>query len=187
MADDLFPWERYAALTSIAEQSSRRLGRTAMMKLAYFLQELRGVPLGYDFSLYEYGPFDSAVLADLAQLQALETLEQRVVQYPSGPGYEIHVGSDLCYVKDRAADFLQRHQKDFEWVLEEFGGYGAANLDLLSTMVFADREAAENKEAITLAELVSRVLAIKPRFSQEHAERLARWLLERKYLRTTTE
>ena len=38
------------------------LGRTQVMKLFYFLQELKGVWLGYDFRLFTYGPFDSEVL-----------------------------------------------------------------------------------------------------------------------------
>jgi len=33
------------------------------MKMKYFLQELKEVPLGYDFRLSTYGPFDAEVLS----------------------------------------------------------------------------------------------------------------------------
>ena len=46
------------------------IGRTAVMKLCYFLQTLKGVPLGYRFTLYSYGPFDSDVLSDLGTAES---------------------------------------------------------------------------------------------------------------------
>ena len=41
------------------EGQSPQFGKTAFMKMAYLLQELYGVPLGYRFSLYTYGPYSS--------------------------------------------------------------------------------------------------------------------------------
>ena len=55
------------------------LGRTALMKFCYLLQTVRQVPLGYRFTLYSYGPFDSDVLSDLGT----------AVQYLGGYGYRI--------------------------------------------------------------------------------------------------
>src|SRR5262249_12172233 len=54
---------RLATIVALVERSSgKSLGRTAVMKLLYFLSALRGVQLGYRFTLYSYGPFDSEVL-----------------------------------------------------------------------------------------------------------------------------
>ena len=54
-----------ASISDLFRAKSPTLGRTAIMKLCFFLQESKGVPLGYHFSLYSYGPFDSDVLSDL--------------------------------------------------------------------------------------------------------------------------
>jgi hypothetical protein len=61
--------ERIGLIAYLAKRSP--IGRTALMKYCYFLQALRGVPLGYNFSLYSYGPFDAAVLSDLGDAEAL--------------------------------------------------------------------------------------------------------------------
>jgi len=64
------------------------VGRTALMKFCIFLQTLRRVPLHYNFSLYSYGPFDSTVLSDLGDAEALGVVRE-VTFYPSGFGYRI--------------------------------------------------------------------------------------------------
>jgi hypothetical protein len=127
------------------------------------------VPLGYHFTLYSYGPFDSAVLDDLAYAEVLEAVDEETVLYNNGYGYRISPGKNPGYVQEKATDFLQEHEQDIAWVVREFGNYSAADLELLSTMIFVDREAARKGEALGAPELVRRVLTIKPRFREEQA------------------
>ena len=54
----------------VVKSQDRKLGRTQLMKLCYFLQEIEHVPVKYDFRLFNYGPFDSEVLSDLGTLVA---------------------------------------------------------------------------------------------------------------------
>src|SRR5579863_9410428 len=92
---------RLALIPALASQSSNGyIGRTALMKYMYFLQVLRKVPLGYRFTLYSYGPFDSDVLADVETAESLGVLESSVVGYSGGYGYQIREG--------RGAEWLQR-------------------------------------------------------------------------------
>ncbi|MFC1758150.1 hypothetical protein ACFL2H_05195 [Planctomycetota bacterium] len=44
-------------------------GRTAIQKFLYFMK-VRGVPMNYDFEIYNYGPYCSSVSADVEWLQA---------------------------------------------------------------------------------------------------------------------
>src|SRR5262249_27965292 len=83
-----------AAILARTVQRSRnhQLGRTALMKLTYFLQELEGLRLGFHFTLYTYGPFQSEVLSDLATAISLEYVQEEVVLYPRGYGYRITPG-----------------------------------------------------------------------------------------------
>ena len=62
---------RLAVLSDLVQRAPGRLGRTAIMKLAYFRQTVKEVPLGYNFRLYTYGPYDGDVLTDLSQAEAM--------------------------------------------------------------------------------------------------------------------
>src|ERR1035438_3845304 len=86
-------FERLGLLAELARQA--RLGRTALMKILFFLQESRGVPLDYQFSLYSYGPFDSDVLSDISWAERLNVLKSTTVYYPSGIGYEYSRGTGV--------------------------------------------------------------------------------------------
>ena len=65
------------------EGVSPQFGKTVFMKLAYLLQELYEVPLGYRFTLYTYGPYSPEVLADL---EYARLRRQVSVEYLGGPG-----------------------------------------------------------------------------------------------------
>ena len=60
-------------------KNSDGLGRTAIMKLIFLLQEGKGLPVGYDFRLYSYGPYDSEVLQDLEFLRNFGFLTEETV------------------------------------------------------------------------------------------------------------
>src|SRR6266481_4305882 len=152
--------------TMAAESRSGHIGRTALVKYMYFLQTLRGVPLGYRFSLYSYGPFDSEVLADLASAETLSAVQSEPVLYSGGYGYEIRPGTRSEWITKRASDFLSLHKKDVDWVLEKFGMFNSTELEIVSTVVYVDREAVQGKERIKLKELASRVHEVKPHFSE---------------------
>lgn len=153
---------RIAVMVALVERApGQQLGRTALMKLVYFLSVLRNVNLGYHFSLYSYGPFDSEVLQDLDYAKSLQAITSRVVGYGSGYGYEIQPGPDAPAVKALASKFVHRHAADIEWVMRAFGKMGAADLELASTIVYADRESDDN----SIMSLAQRVRDVKPHFS----------------------
>ncbi len=127
------------------------------MKFCYFLQTLRGVPLEYNFTLYSYGPFDSEVLSDLNSAEAMGAVESQLVFHFGGYGYEIKEGKVGRASRELSSGFLSKYEDSIEWVLKEFGQLGAAHLELLSTIVYVDREAVRRHESLALSELVQRV------------------------------
>jgi hypothetical protein len=178
-------WCRFAVFATLAEQApSKCLGRTALMKFAYFLQEARGVPLGYDFTLYSYGPFDSALLNDLDYAQTLGAVTVTAVSRGKNYGYDIQPGEKADEIKAKACEFLARYRDDFDWVIAEFGNLRAVELELASTIVYADREALAAGEKLTLRELTRRVLAVKPRFTESEAGATVDDLLRANLLQT---
>lgn len=174
---------RIAVITSLAEKSTQ-LGRTALMKYCYFLQTLRRVPLGYSFSLYSYGPFDSDVLADLDAAESVGGVKTEVEYYTGGYGYRIEPGVRKEGVKRWGTEFLQRYEADINWVLEQFGSLNAAQLELASTIVYSDREAAIKREKLTAEQLAQRVRDVKPHFSVEQVMALLSDLTKRGLLKT---
>ena len=161
-------WLRLGVLTRLVERSTCKLGRTAVMKLAFLLQVVKGVPLDYNFRLYTYGPFDVDVLTDLAQAESLKAVESSMVQFNGGYGYEFSRGSDWEAVIALAGPELATYDDEIGWALREFASKTAGDLELLATIVYADRDALRQNERLTFAELCRQVKAIKPRFADEY-------------------
>src|SRR5580658_9360493 len=110
--------KRMGVFAELARKSRYRFGRTALMKLCYFLQEAKGVPLQYNFSLYTYGPFDSEVLADLQTAEELNILETEFEQYPGGYGYQISPGPSADRVIKQVKEFLDEHREVVDWAAD---------------------------------------------------------------------
>lgn len=171
-------FERLGLLAELVRQA--RLGRTALMKLLFFLQESRGVPLHYQFSLYSYGPFDSDVLSDISSAERLNVLKSTTVYYPSGIGYEYSRGADADSLAGLAEDFVKAHQADIKWALDNFSRKTAAELELLSTILYI----AKYQNPRTVDRLIEQVLLAKPHFSQVQVRGGFNELVELSVLRT---
>jgi hypothetical protein len=161
-------WLRLGMIDQLVSQASSNLGRTAITKLAYLLQSVKGVPLGYHFGLHTYGPFDSDVLHDLAAAESLGIVKSQMVVFPSGYGYEFSPGDKQDVVRSRVADRLAEYQPAIQWALEEFGHEKAADLELISTIIYVDREAGAEQRELSGPDLGRRVKDIKPRFSDDY-------------------
>jgi uncharacterized protein YwgA len=135
------------------------------MKFAYLLQTVRGVPRGYRFHLYNYGPYEDALLADVRQAQAAGLIGSNLLTFPSG-GYGYEFRSSEAYKKSSQehAASISEYSDDLEWVLEQFGNESASRLELISTLVFA---MCDDRRRLSGAELIDRVHEIKPHFSKE--------------------
>lgn len=160
------PWEQYALLTELAVRmhGRGRLGKTAVQKLVYFLQELHGVDVGYDFPLYTYGPYSSDLMYDLDVCDGMGGV---AIQYqPAINGYDIKPGPIADKVRREAGEFLRDNAAAIDAVVSEFGSCSARDLELRATIVFAEREGRRRGQPLTRATLVERVAEIKPHFSR---------------------
>lgn len=169
--------ESRRALISVLASKSKGgyMGRTALMKYMYLLQTVRGVPLGYRFTLYAYGPFDSDVLVDLSVAEAFEAVECELELYSGGYRYKIRPALNAKWLQGRAEKFLARYSKDVDWVIKKFGSFSSAELELVGTIVYVDREVVVGKR-LRLEQVVKIVREVKPHFSQDKVLRYARQL-----------
>src|SRR5882724_6917958 len=177
---------RLSLLPVLAERSpSGHIGRTALMKYMYFLQTLRRVPLGYRFSMYSYGPFDSDVLADLGSGEALNIVDVAPIEFAGGYGYQIKPGIRAEAAKKNAALFLSEYERDIDWLFSVFGNLNSSELELTSTIVYVDREFAEREHSGSRSEIGARVNEIKPHFTREQVQEFVD-ILERHGVLTAT-
>ena len=163
------PWNRLGLIAELADRFhgvSPQFGKTALEKMAYFLQELYGIGIGYDFSLYTYGPFTSQLLHDLDFAEALGAVRVECVNSEIG-GYTISAAPTASIVMGRAREFLGRQdvQAAITRLVEDFGGYSAKDLELRSTIVYIDRDALRRGCALNRDALADMVRDIKPYFS----------------------
>ncbi len=174
------PWDRYGLIVRLAQAMpyGTTMGRTALMKLAYFLQTAKQVPLGYRFSLYTYGPFDSDVLADLSQVQEMGGVRSKTVMHSAGYGYEITPGDEAETILSKARGYVAQHESKIQEVVGAFSSYTPAQLELASTILFASRE----DTTIDKDALLTRVRKIKPRFSPEQVDREYETLKNMRYV-----
>ena len=163
---------RLALIPVLAEKHpAHHIGRTALMKYMYFLQILRNVPLGYSFSMYSYGPFDSDVLSDLSTAESLNLVCSTPISFYGGYGYRIIPEPGAEKIKQEARVFLERYGGDVDWVISEFGDLNSAELELASTIVYVDKELEDAGSPDARAELATLVNEIKPHFGIARVER----------------
>jgi uncharacterized protein YwgA len=163
-----FPWHKCGLISDIALKCSEHgtnLGKTALQKLIYLLQELQKVDVGYEFSLHNYGPFSAELQADLDLVESLRGVNVNASEY----GWEIVPGSKCEALRQKANEFLSEQMETaIRNVIDEFGGYPTKKLELISTIIFADREfqRTDHSSKVPRSKLVSLVHEIKPHFSE---------------------
>ncbi|MFY9140685.1 MAG: hypothetical protein WAO30_08005, partial [Thermacetogeniaceae bacterium] len=153
-------WDQYgliAELTHKLQRISPQFGKTVLQKLVYILQEIYQVPCGYDFILYNYGPY-SEVLAD--DLNFLASMDGVKIDWSRGLGYEIKVTGKTEHFRDRGKEFLTRYASQIDELVEKFGGLNAKELELRSTIIYVAKE-----EPLEEKDLLNHVKEIKPYFS----------------------
>ena len=162
-------WNRVATLSKMLEHAPNGcLGHTAIMKLMYFLQVIKKVPLGYDFRLHYYGPYESQVIMDITSAENFESVDSKLIFYPKGYGYEVRRGPEADTIENKAKDFLERYGNDIVWVTKTFGIYSASELELISTIKYVDEEFKQDHERMSLNEFAQKIQSIKTHFDLEY-------------------
>ena len=115
------------------EGRSPQFGKTVFVKLAYLLQEVYAVPLGYRFSLYTYGPYSSEVLADLdrARLRG----QVNVDYIGQDAGFAITKGLTAEQLGPDC-EALKSFENQIDSMIASFGHYNARNLELRTTIAY---------------------------------------------------
>ena len=158
------------------KEISPQYGKTVLMKMAYLLQEVYKVPLGYRFSLYTYGPYSSEVLADLDRSRYrgwvnVEYIEDEV-------GFQITPGQKAATISE-LQDSFKEYEAEVEKLVENFGSFRAKELELRTTIsyVWSKLDGSGERKGNQVIESVSQ---LKPHFKRGEIRRALEELKEMK-------
>ena len=143
--------------------NSPQFGKTAFMKMAYLLQELYGVPLGYRFSLYTYGPYSAEVLADLEYAKLRQQVEVEYLGDPQG-GFRI-TPSEVAGESNWQNEPIAKYSRELNELVEHFGSFNARELELRTTSIFLWKRIRPRKPE-DVDTLIETVRLLKPHFSK---------------------
>ena len=146
--------ERTAVIGEIARRKrTGQLGKTAMMKLLHLLQDGLKVPLGYRFTLYNYGPYATEVMSDIDFAQSLGQVS---VAY-GGPDQGYRIEAVPCAGNTPKLDEMKAK---LDSLMDLFGGMSARELELRFTLLFLSR-------AFERDRLINRLRELKPKYSDQ--------------------
>jgi len=169
--------EKTAVLIALADELSVRgswCGETHMQKAVYFLQELTSVPLGFDFILYKHGPFSFDLRDELTAMRADGLLELQVTPGPYGPSLSSTKYGEA--ISGRFADVVRNYRAKINYVAQQLGDKGVADLERLATALFICKEDSANQLGVHGCAV--KITEIKPHINSEAAERAAEDVLE---------
>jgi uncharacterized protein YwgA len=159
--------KRLGVFSAIVQQKPG-LGKTAMMKYLFILQDVFKVPLGYDFEIYTYGPYSSEVMGELDFARHQDMLNIDGVIYPNGQsGYEISPSGNFQRAIDNSKEFVSKYLEAINKVIELFGDKSAKELELSTTIIYLYNTYMKNGWECTLEAISANVHDIKPHFDIE--------------------
>lgn len=161
-------------------QKKPGMGKTAVMKIIFMLQQVKGIDLGYEFSIYTYGPYTSEVLEDIDELISRGLLTSTVYHYKDYIGYQLNITSEGVKGIDHSSENLN----GLEDVLQFTNNKSAKELELYSTIIYISDLFVKNSWEGGKPSIVDKVHEIKPHFSKEDILKAYECLQEKKYIST---
>jgi hypothetical protein len=112
-------------------------GETHIQKAVYFLQELLGVPTGFEFILYKHGPFSFDLRATLTFMEA----EDLIAWQPRNPyGPTLVRGTDASYLDQKFGYVANRYIERINFVAEHFADKSVKELEKLATALYVTKD-----------------------------------------------
>jgi uncharacterized protein YwgA len=179
-----YPWERYGLIVELTvrmQAISRQFGKTSIQKMIYLLQALYEVDYGYDFSFYTYGPYSFDLSRDLKIIEHHGGLDICFVNSETR-GYLIKPGANNYLFRKKAADSIHRAGSNLDAAINEFGAYNTRDLELRSTIIYADRDSRDNKKQHCRGDFIKLIHNLKPHFELNYIENVVAGLEEKGFI-----
>jgi len=159
--------ERAAVLLTLVEKLREKgswCGETHVQKATFFLQNLLGATLEYQFILYKHGPYSFDLSDDITAMRADHLIDLEAQRPPYGPSLVPGRGRDLIRrLYPRASS---EYQNEINLVAETLGMKSAPELERIATAHFVTVETEHSGDA---EERARRINELKPHVSIEQA------------------
>ncbi|MFV1977045.1 MAG: hypothetical protein ACC651_14985 [Candidatus Scalindua sp.] len=159
--------KKAALLTSLTQKLRDHgswCGETHLQKAVYFLEDLLGLPMGFDFIFYKHGPFSFDLRDELTSLRADELLKLEPQASPYGP--RITSTEQSKRFKKLFSETLKRYEEHLEFVAEHFCDKGVTELEQLTTALYVTKR---KKSVKTISDRFGEMVRLKPHISVETA------------------
>ncbi len=148
------------------------LGKTALMKFVFLLQRIYNVPLGYNFEIYNYGPYSSEVMEDIDFAKHQDIISMDTIVYPTGYyGYSLLPTENTEKYISGEEEFISYYKEPISKIIELFGSKSVKDLELSTTIIFLYYTYRENKWDNSSEKLLENVHEIKPHFDIDTIEK----------------
>jgi uncharacterized protein YwgA len=155
------------------------VGKTALMKIVFMLQQIKKLELGYHFQIYTYGPYTAEVSDDIDELVQNGYVDSRMHQFIDYVGYELTISKKAS---DLVGALSENDGICIDDVLAYVKGKAAKVLELHSTIVFLNEIYKKNNLPSEKDEVIANVKDIKPHFSVNKITAAYDELVDKKYI-----
>lgn len=129
--------QRAALLTKLVEQMHSHdswCGETHLQKAMFFLEEMLGVDLGYEFVVYKHGPFSFDLRDELGDFVSDRLIRYRPQIPPYGP--RITVTENGASIQALYSQTVARNADKIAFVAEKLDARGVVDLERLATALY---------------------------------------------------
>jgi hypothetical protein len=135
------------------------LGRTAIQKLCYFAKVL-GVPFSFPFRIYYYGPYSEELAFSSDYLVATGALYDASTDPSKYSNFR--TGESATELLTHHSQIVKEYRPAIREIVEAFGEFDPASLELLSTMHFVEqRLKARGNKKPTRSQVLREFRAVK--------------------------
>lgn len=140
-------------------------GETHIQKATYSLQQLKGVPLNFNFILYKHGPFSFDLRDELTAMRAVGLIAFEIVNDSYGPQIVITKrGKDI---QKFFAKTLEEYRNSVQFVGSKLGNKGVVELEKLATALYVTKDMKIKKSD----DRVRKIVELKPHIQLAQAEK----------------
>jgi len=114
-------------------KSKKPLGRTTIQKLCYFAEAV-GVPLGYNFTVYQYGPYSQELYAHIDDMVSFDLInDMHSVNEKKTDSSSYSASEAAIYLLTSNEDVLSKTNEMILFLVEYFKNMTPRDLELYST------------------------------------------------------
>ncbi|MCL2235823.1 MAG: hypothetical protein FWB98_05220 [Defluviitaleaceae bacterium] len=163
-------------------KQSPGIGKTKLMKFAFFLQESFGGRVDSDFNIYTYGTYSDDIMGDLNSLIFNELICAEKYVVDKYTGYKLSVSDEVF--EEYAEQLPREEQENINSMIGMLGEKTARDLELLSTVTYITNQFKKNNwNERDDHNIFSVVKDIKPHFSDDEIKEAHQELLGNGILR----